>query len=46
LEELVKIKDIEWIRLHYAYPHNSRKCAGSDENNLKYVVISISHFSI
>jgi ribosomal protein S12 methylthiotransferase len=22
LEELVKIKEIEWIRLHYAYPHN------------------------
>lgn len=22
LQELVKIKEIEWIRLHYAYPHN------------------------
>jgi ribosomal protein S12 methylthiotransferase len=49
LRELVKIRDIQWIRLHYAYPafltDELLKIIANEEKIVKYVDIPLQHAS-
>lgn len=49
LEELVKVKDIKWIRLHYAYPHkfpeNVLDVMKANPKICRYLDIPFQHIS-
>ncbi len=49
LEELVKVEGLEWIRLHYAYPHNFPddviRIMAENEKICKYLDIPLQHIN-